>query len=184
MQQVLARTRSLLRPLTLTCALALSGAPAPAVAAVTLDPGESLLFNVDATAYTYDSVELFADLSDLAAGDGVLIRMFGGLNQAGGEVANGGRFFFDSTSFDDFPLFGTGNSALIDGIFSFSIGSVVGFPGSSVTFDDIKIVLSFGFGATPVAVLSFPTGTVPEPSTLALLSLGLLGAGLACRRQQ
>lgn len=165
----------MLRALTLACCLALGAAAAPAAAApVTLVPGESLLFNIDATSVTYDSLILFGDVPDVQPGDFYVAALFGELD---GDVTGLFNASISDTAGNDVPLIeAVGFDFLNDGVLSVSFGSA-----SGITFDDLRLVL-FQMG-TEVSVFPLPPqGTVPEPGTAALVALSV--ALMWLRRQR
>jgi len=159
------------------CAFAIGGGSAVA-APIALAPGQTSLFNINATAYTYSSFRIFADVTDAALGDFVAVTYFGGLDQTDyfGMAVSGA----DVDANDG--IIGSGAGAMFsDGLFSLLIGTD-GFSISSLTFDDVRIVFYSGSFEGPIATFSLPTASVPEPSTLGLLGLGLLTVGLMRRR--
>ena len=138
------------------CAFAIGGGSAVA-APIALAPGQTSLFNINATAYTYSSFRIFADVTDAALGDFVAVTYFGGLDQTDyfGMAVSGA----DVDANDG--IIGSGAGAMFsDGLFSLLIGTD-GFSISSLTFDDVRIVFSSGSFEGPIATFSLPTASVP-----------------------
>jgi hypothetical protein len=110
-------------------------------------------------------------------GDGYVDVGDGGWTQSGSS----GTFSIDSTLWNTYSSlaigfkFGTGNQP--DEWFIYTLNSGV----SSGTWDFVN-VFGTGGGLSHVVVYSAAT-TVPEPATMGLLALGLLGAGFT-RRQR
>ena len=95
------------------------------------------------------------------------------MTNAYGQYANGtGNFNFD---FTDFVLTTEGEEYFVDPIPFYSLLTVNGDFDTLANLPSVTGDLSAGFVAAPVSV--------PEPSTVAVLALGLVGLGMSARRK-
>jgi len=105
--------------------------------------------------------------------DDILIGSASAVTNAYGQYANGtGNFNFD---FTDFVLTTEGEEYFVDPIPFYSLLTVNGDFDTLANLPSVTGDLSAGFVAAPV--------NVPEPSTVAVLALGLVGLGMSARRK-
>jgi hypothetical protein len=120
-------------------------------------------------------------LSDEGAGSGLVGIGSAAFSQV--DNASTGTFSFASSLWDEFSSiavgfkFGTGNQP--DEWFVFLLNPSV----SSGTWDFVN-VFDRGGGLSHVQLYGTPGTNVPEPGTLALLGLGMMGVALARRRKR
>lgn len=144
----------------------------------TLNHSEGLIVSFDfskanfspALPYAYISGEMYFKGWD--AGDQMVMDRFNHLD------GNGYAFTVEGVGAPSFS-WGVGGNDPIDGQFSFGFRMISGsaeFLGGYATGDD-------GFGVPLTQRLEGRISNVPEPTTLALLALGVAGIRVMCRKQ-
>lgn len=123
--------------------------------------------------WTFDFFTI--DLPRLGAGDGTVSASLGfdAPSGAGLATGNGGGSFLSAF------IFSAGTLTWITQPGTFTLADGTSY---SVLFENLKGI-TFGTSADVRAFLTLNTEPVPEPGTLALLGLGLVGAGLIKRRR-
>lgn len=144
----------------------------------------------DAAALTFQGYSLGASLGDIGLGEAFDFS-FGDLG--GGLVnlaevslleADSGSCFFCFSPFLDDIQSDTFTLATLD----FSVDVLAVGSSTSVFFDTVYALgdgfgLALGLDGISNAVIENPRASVPEPTTLALMALGLIGVGVVRRRR-
>lgn len=119
---------------------------------------------------------------DFLTGEGSGMGLVGIGSASYTQSGSGGTFSFSSSLWDAWSeiaigfKFGTGNNP--DEWFVYALNPTI----SSGSWQFVN-VFGPGGGLSHIQLYGLPGGTVPEPSTLALLGIGMLAAGFARRRK-